>query len=404
MKKFKNIGYTFGGNVVFAFIKWLILILIVRFTTPEEVGNYTFAVALTTPILLFANMRLRLRYVVEDKLSFKSVKLLRDILNVFCIILIFIIGLVFFQHYIEYIVLVAIIKVLDLQSEIYYSILHKKQNFKIICLMQLGKSIIIIITFFLILILTENILLCLIIQISAQILWLYMIEKKSIKYIEFEEKNINKKFVYTIFLTGIPLGIVQLLNSYNILIPRYVIESILSIKMVGIFASISYLLTIIDLFMNAISQNIIVNIKNNIGSGNFTKLRRFINKDIFIVSIVLVIVLIMPIYFTAKPIIHFVYGNMYAEHSNIFTIVAISIIFNFQSWIFDTVLMAFKVYKIQLITSIITLLISVITSLIMINNYGLLGAAMAVVLIAFSQSVIKYLIVIYLIKKEGIII
>lgn len=64
-----------------------------------------------------------------------------------------------------------------------------------------------------------------------------------------------------IFLAGLPLGIVQLLNSYNILIPRYVIENILDVKLVGVFASISYLLTIIDLFMNAISQNIIVRIK-----------------------------------------------------------------------------------------------------------------------------------------------
>lgn len=404
MKKLKNIGYTFGGNLVFAFIKWLILILIVRFTTPEEVGNYTFAIALTTPLLLFVNMRLRLRYVVEDNLSFKNVKSLRNILNIFCFILIFFMGIVFFQNYIEYIVLVAMIKILDLQSEIYYSILHKKQNFKAISLMQLGKSIVIITTFFLVLILSENVLLSLITQISVQILWLFFIERKSTRYIKFEENEINKKIVYTIFLTGIPLGIVQLLNSYNILVPRYVIESILSVKMVGIFASISYLLTIIDLFMNALSQNIIVNVKNNIENGNFIKLKRFINKGVFIVSLVLVLVLIIPIYFTSKPIINIVYGEMYAEHSDIFNIVAISIIFNFQGWIFDTVLMAFKVYKIQLVTSIITLLISVATSLVMISNYGLLGAAISVVIIAFSQSAIKYLIVIYLIRKEGIVV
>src|SRR5699024_10635107 len=239
---------------------------------------------------------------------------------------------------------------------------------------------------FLVLILSENVLLSLITQISVQILWLFFIERKSTRYIKFEENEINKKIVYTIFLTGIPLGIVQLLNSYNILVPRYVIESILSVKMVGIFASISYLLTIIDLFMNALSQNIIVNVKNNIENGNFIKLKRFINKGVFIVSLVLVLVLIIPIYFTSKPIINIVYGEMYAEHSDIFNIVAISIIFNFQGWIFDTVLMAFKVYKIQLVTSIITLLISVATSLVMISNYGLLGAAISVVIIAFSQS------------------
>lgn len=404
MNKLKNIGYTFGGNLIFAFIKWLILILIVRFTTPEEVGNYTFAIALTTPILLFANMRLRLRYVVEDEISFESIKILRIILNILCVSLIFLIGFVFLKNYIEYIVLVTFIKVLDLHSEIYYSVLHKKRNFKVISLMQLGKSMLIITLFFLVLILSENVLLSLIIQIFSQILWLFFVERKATRYIEHEENGINKKLIYIIFITGIPLGIVQLLNSYNILIPRYVIENILSVEMVGIFASISYLLTIIDLFMNAISQNIIVNIKNYIKNGDFIKLKRFINKDVFIVSLLLVIVLLVPIYYAGKSIINIIYGELYAEHSNIFIIVAISIIFNFQGWIFDTVLMAFKVYKIQLITSIITFIISIATSLIMVNIYGLLGAAIAVVFIAFSQAFIKYLIVIYLIKKEGVVI
>ena len=48
MKKIINIAYTFVGNMVEAFIKWLLLILIVRFTNPEMVGYYTFAIALTS--------------------------------------------------------------------------------------------------------------------------------------------------------------------------------------------------------------------------------------------------------------------------------------------------------------------------------------------------------------------
>ena len=52
MKKIINIAYTFVGNMVEAFIKWLLLILIVRFTNPEMVGYYTFAIALTSPVML----------------------------------------------------------------------------------------------------------------------------------------------------------------------------------------------------------------------------------------------------------------------------------------------------------------------------------------------------------------
>ena len=135
MSKLKNIGYTFVGNVTFSMIKWLILILIVKLTTPEQVGNYTFAMALTAPIILFTNMRLRLRYVVEDNLTFNNVRILRNVLNVFSILIILVVGAILFPQYLSYIILVAFTKILDLQSELYYAILHKKQNFKLISLM-----------------------------------------------------------------------------------------------------------------------------------------------------------------------------------------------------------------------------------------------------------------------------
>ena len=70
-EKIEKFKLHFLGNAFFSFVKWLILILTVRLTTPEQVGSYTYAVALTTPIMLFANMRIRLRYVVEDDISFK---------------------------------------------------------------------------------------------------------------------------------------------------------------------------------------------------------------------------------------------------------------------------------------------------------------------------------------------
>ncbi|WP_270667630.1 lipopolysaccharide biosynthesis protein [Staphylococcus hominis] len=401
MKKLKNIGYTFIGNVIFSFIKWLILILVVRLTTPEQVGSYTFAVALTTPIMLFSNMRLRLRYVVEDDLSFKNARLLRNLLNILSIIIIILISLIIHPEYMIYMVLVALTKILDLQSELYYAVLHKKQNFKYISLLQIGKSLVIIIPFSIIMLLFKSVMIGLIIQIIAQIIWLLLFESKVIKDSNVNKnKKVDRKLLLAVFISGLPLGIVQLLNSYNILIPRYVIENFLSIKLVGVFASISYLLTIIDLFMNAISQNIIVKIKNAILNKNYKFLFKYTNREVFLTSVLLGVIVIVPVYFFKDIIIGLVYGDFYQQYSNVFLIIAISVIFNFQSWIFDTTLMAFKVYKLQLITSIFNLFISIIASIFLIRIWGIYGAALSVVIINFSQAIIKYLICMYSINRS----
>ncbi|MGX0125507.1 lipopolysaccharide biosynthesis protein [Staphylococcus hominis] len=400
MKRLKNIGYTFIGNVAFSLVKWLTLILIVRLTNPEDVGGYTFAMAITAPITLFTNMRIRLRYVVEDNLTFKNIRVLRNILNIISLLTILFIGLVIFPTYLNYFVLVAFTKVLDLQSELYYAILHKKQNFKLISLMQIGKSIIIIVPFAIIVVITKNVNYGLLVQVISQFLWLVFVERKSIKYKDIESNETNKKLLFNIFLSGLPLGFVQMINSYNIMIPRYIIENFLSLKLVGVFASISYLLTIIDLFMNAISQNIIVRIKSYVNKKEFIKLSKYINKDIFLYSIILGFIVILPVIFLKDLLIGMIYGDFYKHYSNVLLIISFSIIFNFQSWMFDTVLMAFKAYKSQLIVSISTLIISIISSLVLIKYFGIIGASFAIVVITLSQALFKYILVTLNIKNE----
>ncbi|MHD0449428.1 oligosaccharide flippase family protein [Staphylococcus cohnii] len=402
MNRIINIAYTFLGNITAALIKWLILILIVRLMNPEAVGFYTFAIALTSPIMLFSNMRLRTRYIVEN-IDFNDLMKIRYILDVISMIIIFVTTYLFMNDYIYIVILIALTKALDLSSELYYGILQKNENFKLIGMMMVGKNIGIIIVFACILILTKNLYFSLIGQIFIQFIWLILVERKALKYtVKATSQELkSKKILFTMFLTGLPLGVVQLLNSYNILIPRYLIENFLSLKDVGIFASISYLLTIMDLFMNAISQNFITSIKESVNKNEMRKLKKFMNKHVLMSSFMMGIVTFTATYLFGEKVIYLLYGNDYAKESSILVVISLSIIFNFQSWMFDSTLMALKVYNAQLIISFITLIISVVSSVILISIYGLIGAAISVVIITMIQACVKYIIVNIKIKKLG---
>ncbi|MES3712579.1 oligosaccharide flippase family protein [Staphylococcus ureilyticus] len=402
MNRIINIAYTFLGNITAALIKWLILILIVRLMNPEAVGFYTFAIALTSPIMLFSNMRLRTRYIVEN-IDFNDLMKIRYILDVISMIIIFVTTYLFMNDYIYIVILIALTKALDLSSELYYGILQKKENFKLIGMMMVGKNIGIIIVFACILISTKNLYFSLIGQIFIQFIWLILVERKALKYtVKATSQELkSKKKLFIMFLTGLPLGVVQLLNSYNILIPRYLIENFLSLKDVGIFASISYLLTIMDLFMNAISQNFITSIKESVNKNEIKKLKKFMNKHVLMSSLMLGIVTFTATYLFGEKVIYLLYGNDYAKESAILVVISLSIIFNFQSWMFDSTLMALKVYNAQLIISFITLIVSVVSSVILISIYGLIGAAISVVIITMIQACVKYIIVNIKIKKLG---
>lgn len=399
MKSLNNIGYTLIGNLVVAFVKWMILIIIVRISSPNEVGSYTFAIAITTPLILFINMRLRLRYIVEDDLEFSVMKRIRNILNILCIIFIIILSYVFYSEYIYYILIIGLSKVLDLNSEIYYAILHKIEKYKYISLLMISKSVLIIVAFTISLYLTKSVILSLVLQVIIQIMFLAFIEKRAESYIKKSIKKIHWKVYISIFLIGLPLGIVQLLNSYNILIPRYIIEYKLSLKEVGIFAAISYLLTVVDLFMNSISQNIIISIKNKISNNKYDELKKFLKIKVTAISFIIGLLFTSFVYLFGENILIIIYGEAYGKVSVIFTIISISFIFNFQSWLYDTTIMALKIYKAQLLSSVITLIISTVISYYLISNYELIGASLSVVFITFTQSTLKRIIVIYMLNK-----
>src|SRR5699024_1684663 len=229
---------------------------IVRLTNMEEVGRYTFAIAITTPIILFVNMRLRVRYIVED-LNFYDVKKLRYYLSVVVLLLISLIGVIFYDELLIYMCLITLIKIAELQSDLYYAIYHKLADFKAISIQQTIRSIFTVLIFGLGLYISEDIILALTMQVIFHITWLIIVERKAESLLNHNKSKESKQNIRTIFIIGLPLAIVQVINSYNVLIPRYFIEHFVSVEILGVFAAISYLLTIVDLFMNAISQNII---------------------------------------------------------------------------------------------------------------------------------------------------
>src|SRR5262249_21781801 len=54
----ENFSWTLLGNVVYAFCQWGVLVVLAKLGSPEMVGQFALALALTAPVFLFANMQL----------------------------------------------------------------------------------------------------------------------------------------------------------------------------------------------------------------------------------------------------------------------------------------------------------------------------------------------------------
>src|SRR2546429_8143700 len=65
-----NFSYAVVGNVTYASCQWGILVALAKLGTVEMVGQYAYALAITTPVFLFANLQLNALQLTDDASSY----------------------------------------------------------------------------------------------------------------------------------------------------------------------------------------------------------------------------------------------------------------------------------------------------------------------------------------------
>jgi O-antigen/teichoic acid export membrane protein len=55
----RSFGFALAGNVCYALSQWLLLVVLAKFGTPTIVGQFSLALAVTTPVVLFTQLNLR---------------------------------------------------------------------------------------------------------------------------------------------------------------------------------------------------------------------------------------------------------------------------------------------------------------------------------------------------------
>lgn len=390
MKFIKNISWTFGSSLIVSFTKWLMIVIIARILTPEDVGAYSLAFAITAPFTLFANMKLRSLFITEERNEFSDYINARNILSVLSFVVLVLIALFIYPKYLYIIILVGLIKLFDLQSDLYYALPHKEEDMDYIGRLIIIKHVITLITFLITLILTKNIVLSLLIQLTVQIMFFLFIEKNIIteKYYPVRKKAILRN-IKRVILIGLPLGFVQMIFSFNASYPRYLLEFFESAEILGYFSAIAYILVIGNMMMNAVSQNFLPFLAKKIRAKDYKSFKRnvFINLSLF--SLGLGTVLILFSYLFGEEFLNIVYGVEYSKYGDVLILMSFALAINFVSWNFDTALLAMRYISIQPKISVFILVINLLMGYFFIKSYGIYGATYTIIITNTLQLILR---------------
>lgn len=370
----KKISWTFTSNLVTAFVKWLMLIMIAKWLTPADVGVYALALAITSPLALFANMKLRSLYVNAEAAHYHAYSVARNIVALFSFIALLL--LAFFAYHDAWLIIamVGLSKLFELVSDFMYALAHRAQDMARLSKQIVIKQLLLIALFIGSLMWSHDLLTALTVQVVVQLCYLAVETKLFVKRYPFE-RTISLSLVWSILALGLPLGITQLVVSFNTFLPRYALELFSTSTMLGYFSAIAYVTVIANILMGAISQNYLHVFKRLYVAGDYRQIQRVLYRDLLGMAVLLCAGLMLASIVAGKWLLTIIYAADYAAYAWLLPWMCICIFFNALNWNIDTLFLSIGVIKKQLYFALISSAISIPVTAWLVYEWGIVGAA-----------------------------
>ncbi|OBW58434.1 hypothetical protein A9986_05725 [Solibacillus silvestris] len=398
----KKISWSLFGNIIYALSQWGIITILARFGTVEELGIYSLGLAITAPIVIFFSFELRTLLATESKneMNFGQYfgsRVVHLIISYFTIVLI---AIIYSNDskVIAAILLIGMIKVFEALSDICMGLFQKKQRIDIIGKSQLYKGLLSIITFSAIYIPTQSLVISLIGLLLVMIIRLFTFDLKNLKkYVEtfliFDNSSIK------LMKYALPLGIASLISSLITNVPKYLLEYQVGIEAVGIFSALYYILVACNMLITPISLLAAPRIANTLDNKDNVN---FIKENIIfsLFSVIAFLIIFIPVYLYSEWVITFLYGEEYILYSQVFVIITLSLLFGFLNAFYSLSTIAARIIKIQPIFKFFLSLIIIISSYYFINEFGIMGAAYALILTRSIETLFYIILLVYIANKK----
>lgn len=392
MNKILNqLKWNLVGNIMFAFSQWVIVVLLTKIGSAEDLGNYSYALALISPIILFFSFDLRRVIATENENVFLSFLTTR-IINLFFASFIILIISIFVTQDAKVVLIIlslCIYKFFEYISDIIFGYLQQQNLMESIGISQFFRGILNILFFGSIYYLTSNLMLAINFMNFSMLIMLLFYDVKTIKLSKFNFKDLDFDEYKNIIIANLSLAISLLIISLIVNIPKLYLEYYYGKEILGYFSGIYYIVTIANILLNPV----LIILSNNFRyeyNKSMKSFSSFLYKIIFISSTICLIPAFI-IGFFGDTILRILYNEEFVIYNNSFIILSISIVFSLINGILSLALITMRKNKSQLFINVINFVISLVIGYILIKNYSILGASLTILLNRMSTSLLLFL-------------
>ena len=262
-----NFSWTLAGNVFYAASQWAIVATIAKLGTPTMVGQFSLALAITAPVFMFTNLNLRGVQATDAKgdFDFLDYVSLRVAMTALALILVGAILLLsgYDQSVLFIVGIVGLAKASESMSDVCYGLMQQRERMDPIARSMVARGGISLVVLALILAATGSLLLAV---VGMALSWLAVFvaydARKARDFLPHQplRERLRETWrsrlprIRKLVVLALPLGLVMMLISLNVNIPRYFIEGELGEEALGYYSALAYLAIAATTVVNALGQ------------------------------------------------------------------------------------------------------------------------------------------------------
>ncbi len=274
-----DFAWVLSGNVLYSACQWAIVVALAKLGSARHVGEYAFGLAISAPILLFANFQLRVLLTSDVHNQFNSGHYLAFRLVTLGASLAAIASIALQRPELrvgELAILIGIAQAFEFVSETLYGFMQKYERMDWVAGSLLMKGPLGLAAMCIVMYLTQDVLWAVAGLIAGRLLifWLWDVPRGSRAAGKLTVVW-DRQAMLALLRLSLPLGIISMLIALTANIPRYFIEAHLGVIELGIFSAIASLLTTGSLVITALGQSLLLPVSQAYAAGDRAKFRTY---------------------------------------------------------------------------------------------------------------------------------
>lgn len=401
----RNIIWNIIGSMFYAFNSLFFLIIVTRINGVDSAGVFTFAFSMACMLYIIGIYSGRAFQVTDQNPKITDSDYFYSKI-VTCLIMV-IVGFIFClikKYSLEkdiILMLLIILKAFEAFSEVLYATIQKNDNLDQVGISLFLKSIVSILVFIIIDLLTKNIIISIVSMILINILVILLYDCKRLKEVSFKIEKPNFNNIVDIIRYGFCAFAFAFLTQYVINAPKYAIDDLLSNELQTIYGIIVMPSTIMILTGQFIVHPFLLRLKESLSDKkSFVSLTLKLLCPLLIVGIFVIGIA----YLLGIPVLELLYGLELDKYRTHLLIILVGAVCYGATVIFSTSLITMRSTFSQVIVYLITSIVAYFLSNILISNYSLFGASLTYLLsmvVLLVLYVVAFIIIVrkYKIKK-----